>query len=225
MGGEMSLLGDIGGLIGSEKAEDAQFAAMQQAALAQEEAFRQAKKQYKPYAQFGQAGMGTLSRLYGFDDGTADMSAFMASPDYQFRLQQGNNAIQGAAAARGGLFSGATGKALTDYNQNTAAQEFDNYVNRLFGVTGIGQQAATGIANAALGKGNKMAGIYQNMGDNQANAIMSQANALGGIGDAVGAGVLGGLYGIPGVTGAAGGAGAKAAIPAGTQGFLSGFLG
>lgn len=205
----MSIFGDIAGMWGSENAEDAQFAASMQAKLEQEEALRQAKKQYKPYAQLGRDSLGLISRLYGLDDGTADMSAFTASPDYQFRLQQGADALQGAAAARGGLFSGATGKALTDFNQNTAAQEFNNYVNRLFGMTNTGQFGAAGISNAALGKANNMGSIYQNMGNNQANNIMNQANAYGSLADGVASAVMAGMGGIPGGgVGAAGAGGA-----------------
>lgn len=210
----MSIVGDIAGLVGSENAEDAQFAMLQQQLAALEQGFQRAKKQYKPFRDFGTGGMGLLSRLYGIDDGTADMSAFTASPDYQFRLQQGANALQGAAAARGGLFSGATGKALSEFNQNTAAQEFDNYVNRLFGMTNIGQNAATGIANAATGNATNMANVYGQIGQNQATGIMNQANALGGLADAGAAALYGGLFGIPGV-----------ANSAGSQGFMAGLMG
>lgn len=51
-------------------------------------------------------------------------------PGYQFRLQQGQQALQNSAAARGGLLSGGTAKALTDYNQNAASGEYGNVYNR-----------------------------------------------------------------------------------------------
>jgi len=51
-------------------------------------------------------------------------------PGYQFRLQQGMQALQNSAAARGGLLSGGTAKALTDYNQNAASGEYSNVYNR-----------------------------------------------------------------------------------------------
>jgi hypothetical protein len=51
-------------------------------------------------------------------------------PGYQFRLNQGMQALQNSAAARGGLLSGGTAKALTDYNQNAASGEYGNVYNR-----------------------------------------------------------------------------------------------
>lgn len=38
--------------------------------------------------------------------------------------------MEGSAAARGGLFSGATGRALQDYGQGLASQEYGNAYNR-----------------------------------------------------------------------------------------------
>lgn len=205
----MSLVGDIAGAFGAEKAEDAQFAASQAALAEQMRARKAAIGQYQPYADFGAGGMGTLSRLYGLDGQPADMSAFTASPGYQYRLQQGQDAIESGAAARGGLYSGATAKALSNYGQQSASQEFDNYVNRLFGVTGVGQQAATGIANAELGVANNIGNIQNNIGQNQANAIGQQFDAWGSIADQGIAAAMGGMNG---------GAGAGMTAPAGSAG-------
>jgi len=55
---------------------------------------------------------------------------FEADPGYQFRLKQGQNAIEGSAAARGGLFSGAAGRQLQDYTQGLASQEYGTAYNR-----------------------------------------------------------------------------------------------
>jgi len=51
-------------------------------------------------------------------------------PGYAFRLAQGNQAIQRAAAASGGAFSGGTLKALTQYGQDYASNEYQNVYNR-----------------------------------------------------------------------------------------------
>lgn len=215
----MSLVGDIAGAFGAEKAEDKQFAASQAAMAAQREATQKATAQYQPYADFGAGGMGLLSRLYGLNGQPTDMSAFTASPGYQFRLQQGQDTIESGAAARGGLYSGATAKALSDYGQQSASQEFDNYVNRLFGVTGVGQDASTGIANAQLGLGRSLASEHQNIGNNQANAIGDQWKAWGSMGDQGVAALMGGFGGVPGAAGGAGAGAAGAAGGAGAGGF------
>jgi hypothetical protein len=51
-------------------------------------------------------------------------------PGFKFRMQQGSDALERSAAARGGLLSGGTAKALADYNQNAASNEYQNVYNR-----------------------------------------------------------------------------------------------
>jgi len=53
-----------------------------------------------------------------------------ADPSYQFRKQAGQDALESSAAARGLLRSGGTAKALADYNQQAASQEYGNVYNR-----------------------------------------------------------------------------------------------
>ena len=51
-------------------------------------------------------------------------------PGYQFRLQQGQTALENSAAARGGALSGDAGRALTQYGQDYASNEYQNVYNR-----------------------------------------------------------------------------------------------
>lgn len=59
-----------------------------------------------------------------------DYSQFFASPDYQFRQQEGLNAVQNSAAAKGGLYSGDTLRNITEFGSNLAAGEYGNYFSR-----------------------------------------------------------------------------------------------
>lgn len=52
---------------------------------------------------------------------------FEADPGYQFRLDQGEKAINRGAAARGNVLSGATMQALGDFNSGLASQEYANF--------------------------------------------------------------------------------------------------
>lgn len=54
-------------------------------------------------------------------------------PGYQFRLNQGMQALQNSAAARGGLLSGGTAKQLEQYGQDYASNEYGNVYNRALG--------------------------------------------------------------------------------------------
>jgi len=51
-------------------------------------------------------------------------------PGYQFRMNQGQQALQQSAAARGVLNGGGTLKDVLQYGQDYASQEYGNVVNR-----------------------------------------------------------------------------------------------
>lgn len=206
MGGEMSFLGDIVGVFGAEKAEDAQYAAGQRAAKALKEALATGRTDLSPYMTQGSGAANILSRLYGLDGQPADMSAFTQSPDYQFNLSQGLGAIDKSAASRGGLYSGATMKAAQRFGSGLASQQFSDYFNRLSGLSSSGQNAATSLLGAGTNTAQGLGGIYQNQGQNAANNIMSQFQGWGNLANqAVGA-ISGGMGG--GAGGGFSGAGA-----------------
>lgn len=111
--------------------------------------------------------------------GTA-YGGFTATPGYEFRLQSGNDSINALAGARGGLHSGATLKALADYNQGMASEEYGNYLGRLAGLTDMGQASAANTAQAS----NAFAQMGSNALANKGNAAAAGAagfnNALQG---------------------------------------------
>jgi hypothetical protein len=65
-------------------------------------------------------------------------------PGYAFRLQQGEDALINSAAARGGLGDPNTLRAVQDYGQQEASQEYGNAYNRALGAyqTNIGTNLA-----------------------------------------------------------------------------------
>lgn len=106
------------------------------------------------------------------------LNNFVTTPNYQFRLNEGTKALDRSAAAKGGLFSGAQAKAVTDYGQNTASQEFNNYLSQLAGVSGSGLSAnnATMGADTSLYKDGLNAFTQGNMG--RASSYGNAANAM-----------------------------------------------
>jgi hypothetical protein len=85
---------------------------------------------YQTPAPFSQAGY-TAPAPFSYGTFTAPTGVDESNdPGYAFRLQQGNQAIQRAAAAGGGAFSGGTLKALTQYGQDYASNEYQNVYNR-----------------------------------------------------------------------------------------------
>lgn len=124
---------------------------------------------------------GSLSKAFGLSD-------FYEDPGYQFALQQGQKSIQASAAANGGLFSGATGKAMQTYGQNTAAgqyqQAFERYnanqsnlFNRLSSVAGTGQTSATTLGNVGQNTANNIGNNMTSAGTATAAGQMGSANA------------------------------------------------
>lgn len=110
--------------------------------------------------------------------GAGNFGRFFASPDYQFRQQQGMQGIERSAAARGGAASGNALRALTEFNSNLAAGEYGNYFERLARLAGLGG----GVANAtnAVGNfGNAAANAAGAIGDARASGILGVGNSIG----------------------------------------------
>lgn len=167
----------------AKKAAKAQANAMD-AYLAQMRQGRDKAISYQqPYEQAGRQGLNLLTQ-YLTGDPTSVMSRLENSPAYQFRLQQGQNSIQNLLASRGGLKSGGAMKALEEFAQGTASQEFGNQVGYLQGLAGIGQNAATSMSNAELFAGSNMASASQQgilgQGMAMANRDAQMGNIIGG---------------------------------------------
>lgn len=154
-----------------------------------------------PYKQAGGAALGQISDLYGLGGGQAfgpeAMARFKNSPDYAFAFNQGQDALQNSAAARGGLLSGNFARAAEQYGQGYATNYLKNYTDRLMGIAQGGQNAALGggqLAGQGAGQLGQFTGqmsgqigsSYGNMGAANASGIVGGTNAATG---AIGSGV------------------------------------
>ncbi|MCP4988367.1 MAG: hypothetical protein GY928_20645 [Colwellia sp.] len=127
-------------------------------------------QRFNPFQQFQQSQGLPQFEQFGIDPLTQfqqNTQPFQFDPDsdpgFQFRLQQGTDAIEGSAAARGGLFSGQTGKDLTSFGQNLASQEFQNAFNRDlaqkdFARQSFGDALGQNLAQQQAGFGQDLAG-------------------------------------------------------------------
>ena len=159
--------------------EAALSAAIQQKIAADDARYAAAKAAQQQYQ--GQGEKGGLLRNFGMQD-------FQADPGYQFALDQGQRGIQGSAAAGGSLLSGATLKALTRFNQDTANNQFQNSfdrfnqnktqnMNALFNLSGVGQQSAGAIGAYNMNANNQIAGNLMNLGAAKAGLLQQAGNA------------------------------------------------
>ena len=129
----------------------------------------------------GTGAGGSLVRPFSLADMQAD-------PGYGFRISEGEKGIQRAASARGGLYSGATLKALARFNQDTASSEYGNaynrynndqssQFNRLASMAGLGQTATNQVGQAGQNAYGTIANAGMNASNNIGQNLMGAGNA------------------------------------------------
>ena len=158
--------------------------------------------------QIGYTGASNaLGTSYGAAIGGLDYNriagGFQTDPGYEWARQQGEQAINRSASARGGLDSGATLKALSDYNQGLASQQFGSYMDRAMGLAGqqaglaanYGQNMANLATNTGTQVSNLMSQYGSNLGNLQTGTATGMANMLTGA-QAQNSNLIGGNLGV-----------------------------
>lgn len=178
----------IGGIVGgisqakaAGKAARAQTDAANRQIDFQKEIYTDQTARFKPFLDSGTNALGGYNFEMGLGARPEGYRGFEATPGYDFRKQQGIDAIDASAATRGGLMSGKTLQDLTTFGDGLASQEYGNYMQRLAGMTDMGIGAAgmqaTAGNNAAAGVSNALG----NIGNAQAAGAIGQGNALAGM--------------------------------------------
>lgn len=192
-----------------------QMTAANQANQLQQQRWEEAQANSRPWLSAGQgavnqlaAGLSPNGQFSTVPQFKFDANQMAKDPGYQFRMQQGIDAIKAGGAAAGNLGSGNMGVALMDYGQNLASNEYQNafsrylteyntnlnaqntLYNRLAGVAGTGQTAANQIANAGQNFANQFGANLTNAANasgvgaynaalNSQNRMVSAGNQLG----------------------------------------------
>jgi hypothetical protein len=134
---------------------------------------------------------------------TPEMFREGMDPGYAWRLQQGAQGVMNTAAAGSGSLSGPALKALMEYNQGAASQEYGaafnrfqtqqgNIFQRLTSMAGLGQNAAAGVGNQAVATGGNIGANIVGGANAAAAGQVGAANAWGGALSDLGA--VGGWY-------------------------------
>jgi hypothetical protein len=175
MGSVVESIGNAVGIdLGGSGAKDGAIRTADQATRAAEDFAKDQytieREAYNPYSLAGQNAL-------------RDMTSgnFQADPGYQFRLNQGLSGINSSLAARGMANSGAALKALNQYNQNYASNEYGNWWNRQSGLAGMGFNAAQGLGGAARAYGNRMGDLQLGRANANAAAESAYQGRLSGI--------------------------------------------
>jgi len=151
---------------------------------------------------------GSLMQPYGQQFQAPTGLTMQNDPGYQARLQLGTDSIQKSAAARGGVLTGGTAKALTTYGQDYGSNEYSNVYNRaltdystkynaynndqanqfnrLASMSGMGQTAAGTLASQGQAASNNVSSNLLNTASNigQQTNNAAAANASGIVGGA-----------------------------------------
>lgn len=137
-------------------------------AKAQLAANQQAQSSLSPYMATGTAANERLAALLGLTgDGNNEdvLSALRNTPGYQFRMQEGQNALNSNLGSRGKYFSGEALKASQEFGQGIADQTYNDLLKSL------ASQSSQGLSAAGT------SGLYSTAaGDIQANKILGQSN-------------------------------------------------
>ena len=161
-----NLWDDATGVTAADNAAEEQRKALAEGQASLERMFDKSMETQKPWLEAGGRALSTMesgmnSGRFNTDPGEFSYGDyqepefqfdFETDPGYQFRLDQGMKALEGSAAARGGLFSSNTGDRIQDYAQGLASQEYGNAYNRSRGA----YEADRGDynANRAFGRAN-----------------------------------------------------------------------
>ncbi len=175
----------------------------------QKSVYGDTQRNQAPFLKAGQGAVTQLSDLLApggaltqqwnqqFQAPTAEQAA--QTPGYQFTFNQGLQALDRGAAARGNLLTGGMmqreqqygqglasqtyqqtfNNALTQYQQayNTFQNNQANQYNRLAGLAGTGQTSAAQLGSAGQAAAGNTANIYENLGNSQASGINNAAAA------------------------------------------------
>lgn len=123
----------------------------------------------QPYSDFGASSLG-------------EFQSWLDNPEfnqnYDWRVNEGLKGVENSAAARGGALSGNALRAITDYGQGAASQEYGNEFNRWLQRLGIGQGAAANMSNIDTSRGQVLANLRARLGDNAFNQTLASAQEI-----------------------------------------------
>jgi hypothetical protein len=190
-------------LLGSSSASSAastQAGAADRAAQLQNDQYNQTRADQAPFREAGLTAQNRLMALLGIGGDTTgagygkygqdfSMADYQADPGYQFRLSEGQRALGHSAAGRGGLVSGTSLKAMQDYAQNSASNEYANAFNRyqtnrsnqlnpLQSLSGAGQTATNFLGAAGAANAGAVGNYLTGGAAAQAAGQVGSANAL-----------------------------------------------
>lgn len=144
--------------------------ASKKASNAQAEAAAAARQDMAPWRVEGEQALTQVGKILRGEVGVE------TSPGYQFRYGEGIRALDQSAASRGKLLSGGQQKAVTQYGQNVASQEYQNWLNNWYRLAEMGQGAAATSGQQTMAQGEATAAGQMAQGQIWGNALQTIGN-------------------------------------------------
>lgn len=141
-------------------------------------AYGYAQQTFDPMVQLGNKAGSFIGNLLGLGDteaGNAAFNDYKNSTGFQSTIDSGVNAIRQAGLNSGTFNSGRTQKRLMEFGQETNQKYLDNFLTRLFGLTGQGADAGKSI----IGAGQYSTG--QSSGTSSGSSNNGMGGFLGGL--------------------------------------------
>lgn len=152
-----------------------------------------AEQDYSPYLTGGKSAQEQMMAQLGLG-GPAKAFDVTQLPGYQNALKQGLAGVNQGGAGAGMLMSGDRMQGLQSTGQNIFGDYYNNYLNRLTGMSNQGFSAAGNLANIRTGGMTQQLGLMQQQQQQEADQfgdLLGLAGTVGGfmVGGPMGAGV------------------------------------
>lgn len=171
------------GAAASSSASDAQADAALNAQRADEKKFQQIRTDFAPYREVGGSALTRYADALGLNgDAARDQfrTDFREAPGYQYAFDEGMRAVEGSAAARGGVLNGGTLRALQRTGQGIADQGYNSYLDRFMGLANMGQNSAAQTGQFSNASAARQGGYMTDAGAARAGGYLSAANTATG---------------------------------------------
>jgi hypothetical protein len=160
--------------------------------------FQKTEREMSPWRNVGQGALDAMARSLGIpgSDGRVsdgpDFSEFYKSPGYKFRMDEGIKGVERSAASRGSLQSGAAMKAVQRYGEGQASQEYGNYMDQLYRLSGQGAQTAAQLGAYRGNSANNRANMLTGQGMARQSGYNAMGNMIGDVAN-IGQQMVGGM--------------------------------
>ena len=176
-------MGFLDSLTGASDFEDAANESSQGYADAQEGIYQAGQRsinRFDPYSQMGTNGANALNSMYN-SDGSMNYDTFRNMPGYQFRMEEGQRAMDNSGASRGMSQSGAQMKALTKYGQGSADQGFNDWFNKQMQMSDRGMNAVSNQGNIDTRSAAEMGQMMVGGADARASGMIAKGGIKNGL--------------------------------------------